>query len=45
VALSDCDDIGALFSFGMAESRTHAAALALEAGEPGVSIVYAVHFD
>ena len=32
VALSDCDDIGALVSFGMAESRTHAAALALEAG-------------
>ena len=26
VALSDCNDIGALYSFGMAANRTHAAA-------------------
>ena len=32
VALSDCDDIGAVYSFGMAPNRTVAAALSLEAG-------------
>ena len=32
VALSDCNDIGALYHFGMAESPTHAAGLGLEAG-------------
>lgn len=31
IALSDCDDIGALEDFGIAANRTHAAAKALNA--------------
>ena len=32
VALSDCDDVGEVYSFGMAPNRTAAAALSLNAG-------------